>query len=151
MKKFWYGAVYLLVFSGYPLILWTVYELTTETYQFWRYGIETRASILAFDHLSRETKGGTTYYYLIETNGFRQIKDFRNRLPVGRSLSVLVLKDKPDQITLGSANNNLFELFSYRMGGSIIAVLAVVALVFGTVIGPIAIWVLIKAWKYIPN
>jgi hypothetical protein len=55
----WFPLVVLL--AGFPLVIWAGFGLASDTYAFWRYGIEKTARVVELDHTSSVTKGGTTF------------------------------------------------------------------------------------------
>jgi hypothetical protein len=125
MKKLGNGVIWLLVPAGAVLLAWVAFRLASETYAFSRYGVEKTAHVLALDHVSRSTKGGNTFYYFLEMDGRRFVKDFRGRLPEGRSVSVLSLPHDPTQVILGTNKSSTFDIFSGLIGGHVMAVLAI--------------------------
>jgi hypothetical protein len=130
--------------SGFPILAWAGLSLAHDTYAFWRYGVEKNARVVALDHTSR-TKGGTTFYYLIEVDGRRFVKDFRVRLPEGNDISVLALPEDPEQVTIGNRNTNAFEIFAYSIGGDVMAVLVLVMFCLMIWFGPRTFVALLKA------
>ena len=144
LKKLWNGFMWLLILSGFPLLAWSGYYLASETYAFWRHGVEKSALVVALDRISTAPKGGTTFYYKIEVDGRRMLKPFRVRLPEGKNISVLVLPDDPDNVMPGTRNSSLFEIFSASIGGDLLAVLVLCMFAFMLLAGPQALVAVIK-------
>lgn len=151
MKKFWNGFIWLFVLAGFPLLVWAGFGLASETYAFWRYGIEKTAHVVALDHTSRTQKGGSTFYYIVEIEGRRLVKDFRVRLPEGGDVAVLSLPEDPDNVTLGNSKSSPFEIFSYSIGGNVMAALVLAMFCFLIWAGPMAFVAWIKARREIIN
>ncbi|WP_129778343.1 ABC transporter permease [Peristeroidobacter soli] len=149
MKKLWNGFIWLFVLSGFPLLVWAGFGLASETYAFWRYGTEKVARVVALDHTSRAPKGGTTFYYLIEIDGHRFVKDFRVRLPEGGEVAVLSLPEDPNNVVIGTSKSTAFEIFSYSIGGKVWAVLVLAMFCFMIWAGPKALVAWIKARREI--
>ena len=143
MKKFWKLSTLIVIFLGFPLLAWAGYITATETYAFWSHGIEKKASVIGLQHTSSPPRAGTTYYYIMEIDGVRLTKDFRVQLPVGGGISVLVIPERPREIMPGSRNSSLFEIFSYSIGGHVIASLVLATYVFLLVATP---WLVYKVW-----
>jgi len=149
MKKLWNGFIWLLVLSGFPLLVWAGFGVASETYAFWRYGVEKMAHVVALDHITAVQKGGTILYYVIEIDGRRFVKDFRVRLPVGRDVAVLSLPQDPNNVTVGNSKSSAFEIFSYLMGGKGVALLVLAMFCFMILAGPKALVTLIRARRQI--
>lgn len=98
---------------------------------------------MALDNTRTLPKAGTTFYYTIEIDGLRMTKGFRVQLPVGRAISVLVIPERPDEITPGSGSSSLFEIFSNYIGGHVVAILVLAMYAFMLVATP---WLVIKVW-----
>ncbi len=147
MKKIWNWFLYLIILVGFPVLAWAGYSLTIDTYMFWKHGIEKKAEIIALDHTSSSGKGGTTYYYQLSIEEDSLIEGFRYKLPVGKYVSVLTLPSNPEKITLGHENSSLFEIFSYSIGGDIMAVLVIGMFVFMIIYGPSTLVQLLKSRK----
>jgi hypothetical protein len=149
MQKLWNGFIWLLVLAGFPIIVWAGFSLASETYAFWRYGIEKTARVVGLDHTSRMHKGGTAFHYVIEVDGRRFVKSFQMRLQEGKDVAVLSLPQDPDNVTLGNSESSAFEIFSYSIGGDVLAVgvLATFCLVIWA--GPAALVAWIKGRRQI--
>ena len=116
MKYLWNWFLYLFILAGFPILLWAGYTLSVDTYSYWKHGIEKEADVINSDHTSR-SKSSTTNYYELEIDNQRKIVGFSYRLPIGKTITVLTLPNKPDKVTLGNSKSSLFELFSNSMGG----------------------------------
>lgn len=138
--KLWRGFMWLFVLSGFPLLAWVGYFCVSETYGFWRHGVEKNALVVALDHTRRSARSGSaTYYYEIEIDGRRTINEFHVCLPVGKSVSMLVLPTESDAVVPGTRYSNPFEIFSNLMGGDFMAVLIIGMLGFMAWTGPKAL------------
>jgi hypothetical protein len=129
--------------------VWAGFNLASETYAFWRYGIEKTARVVALDHTSRALKGGTTFYYVIEIERHRFVKDFRVRLPEGRDVAVLSLPQDPDNLTIGNSKSSAFEIFSYSIGGKVWATLVLAMFCLVILAGPKTLIAWIRARRQI--
>lgn len=124
MKKIWIGFRFLLLCTAFILVpIGAAGYLAWDTYTYWKHGVEKEARVLALDHVSGTSKGGSNYYYRIEIDGRRSMQPFRMELPVGESIPVLVLPGDPDSLTPGSRRSSPLDLFSYSMGGRSLALL----------------------------
>ncbi|HEX5056559.1 MAG TPA: ABC transporter permease [Gammaproteobacteria bacterium] len=143
--------IWLVVLTGFPLLAWTAYHEASQTYRFWRYGIEKTMNVVALDHKIRAYKAGARYYYDVEIAGRRMIKEFGFSLPVGKNITVLAMPDEPEKITPGTRNSSLFEIFSCSNGGDLRAILVIGAYCFMVFAAPIILSALIKMRREIIN
>ena len=143
-KKFKNVFLYCLILAGFPLLAWVAYSYTTEAYQYWKYGIEKPAKVVALDRTSSSSRGGTSYYYQLEIDGKPVVERFRVRLPVGKTVSVLALPDEPDNVVLGTKESTWFELYSYSLGSSFMGAATLVMFAFMLVWGPNAFVLMIR-------
>lgn len=144
MKKIWNWLLYLFLLAGFPLLIWAGIYLAKDTYIFWKHGIEKNAEIIALDHTSGSGRGGTTYYYEIQIDENRLIEGFSNRLPVGKSVTVLTLPGSPEKISLGKQDSSLFEIFSYSIGSQFMAVLILGTYFFMVIYGPSTLFTILR-------
>jgi hypothetical protein len=148
-KKLWNGFLWLLVLAGFPLVIWAGFSLATETYGFWRYGIEKTARVIELDRSATVPKGGTTHHYLIEIDGRRFVHSFRMRLPVGKDVAVLSMPQDLHNLTLGNSESSAFEIFSYSIGGDVMAVAVIATYCLMIWAGPAALVAWIKLRRQI--
>ena len=128
--------VSLIFLSVFSVSFWLVYDFASDTYAFWKHGVERRMSVIDLDHTSRSGKGVTSFYDIIEIDGRRMTKYFQIQLPVKKFISVLVLPDNPDKVALGNRNSSPFKIFLYSMGGDAMAIF--IYLLSSTCIAPCA-------------
>ena len=104
---------------------WFISHVVSQTYLFWKDGIEKQAMVIALERTSASAKGGFTFYYKLNIEGHYAVTSFRQELPVSTSISVLVLPSWPNgnEIAIGTKSSSLFEIFSNYVGGDTIAVL----------------------------
>jgi hypothetical protein len=145
MKKIWNWFIFLFILAGFPILAWAGYALAVDTYMFWKHGVEKKAEVIALDHTSSSRKGGTTYYYELNIEDNRLVEGFSYKLPVGEYIAVLTLPNSPDKVTLGHKNSSLFEIFSYSIGGDIMALLVISMFIFMVFYGPSALIEVLKA------
>ena len=127
-------------------MIWAGYSLATEAYDFWKHGVAKPAKVIALDHTNR-TRGGTIYYYELEIDGETIVERFRVRLPVGKTVSVLTLPDKPNEVMPGSRESTWFDLYSYSIGGKFIGVLSLAMFGFMIIWGPKALVIFIGSTR----
>lgn len=130
--------------GGFPLLIWAGYSLTTEAYDFWKYGLAKPAKVIALDHTGGSSRGGTIYYYELEIDETRIVEGFRVKLPVGKSVSVLTLPNKPDEIVLGTEESTWFDIYAYGIGGKMTGVLTLATFGFMIICGPWGFMIFLK-------
>jgi hypothetical protein len=110
---------------GIPMLWWLIGHSASQTYLFWKHGIEKQAMVVALDHTSSISKGGTAFHYVLKIDDHAVIKGFLNQLPIGYNIPVLSLSDSPseDDIITGAKSDGLFNIFSAVVGGKMMAVI----------------------------
>jgi len=135
---------------GIPIVWWSLYDAASQTYSFWKDGIEKQATVIALDHTSSLPKGGIVFHYALKIDDHTVVKGLLRQLPVGSSFSVMELSPHPneDEITIGTKGTGLLSLFSDVVGGRgmaiILVFLVVPCLVITTFMVPV---VLRKVWS----
>ena len=107
------------------MMWWLLYQAASQSYFFWKDGVEKQATVVALDHTSSLAKGGIAFHYALRIDNDMVVKGFLRQLPVGSSVSVIVLSTHPneDEITVGTKGDGLLSLFSNVVGGRVIAII----------------------------
>ena len=113
------------MFVGCVVVIYAGVHGAAEAYAFWKYGIESEATVLSLDDIYHG-RGGKTYYYKLAVLDEEYIDGFSYELSIGDTITVLVLPESPGQVALGDEESSLFEIFSLMVGGWIWAILIVV-------------------------
>jgi hypothetical protein len=135
MKKLWEILLWLITLSTLFLFVGAGYYLASETYCFWKYGIEKSALVGALDHTHGSAKGGTTFFYTLQIGDERITQGFRVQLPEGEKIAILAL---PNKVTPGTKNSSLFEIFSKSFGGDFIA-LIIIGMIASMIVGALVL------------
>jgi hypothetical protein len=139
VDRFGRRILFLFILSGFPLLIWATYGITTDTYAFWKHGVEKRALVVEMENMAYVYKGGTMFYYVIEFDGHRSTEIFRMRLPEGKYVPILVLPGNPEKVALGRRDSSMFDIYTYEIGGRVYAVLTLCMFAFMTICGPLTI------------
>lgn len=121
------ATIFILILSLF--VGWMFYSSVADTYQFWQYGVEKNASVVALDHISKGNRGPTTYYYELNIDNYNVIEGFRYELPVGDSITVLTLPDEKDKVSLANSDSGPFQIYSYSAGGDLMAFITLITYV----------------------
>jgi hypothetical protein len=148
MKNVLNGLIYAMILAGFPLLAWSGYSLATDTYALWTRGVEKHASVLSLDG-GFTGRGGSTFDYTIEMDGRKTHQEFRRRLSVGDTISLLVIPGEPGTVALGNRASSPFSIFSSLVGGDLIAVMVLAMFAFMIVATPSTLWLFIKGRKAI--
>jgi hypothetical protein len=140
MKKVLNGIIYAMILAGFPLLAWSGYSLATDTYALWTRGVEKHASVLSLDGGFTGRGGSSTFYYTIEMDGRKTHQEFRRRLRVGDTISLLVIPGEPGTVALGNRASSPFSIFSSSVGDDLTAVLVLAMFAFMIVATPSTLW-----------
>ena len=107
------------------MLWWLIWHAASQTYMFWKHGIEKQATIVSFDSTSTLIKGGIVFHYALNIDNHIVIKGFRNQLPIGMKYSVIVLNEgrSEDDVVLGTKKDGLLNIYSAVVGGKMMAVI----------------------------
>lgn len=136
--------LFLVMLGGLLTMPWVAYSLAADTYQYWRHGTQKQAQVLAFVSSSSTYRGGINWTYRLAIDEREIVAGFRYRLPVGESISVLTLADRPGEVKLGHRGSNLYQIFQLDMGGHFWAIGVLVAFALALFRGPGAFVFLLK-------
>ncbi len=142
--RFVIGVIRLFTLLAVPAMLWIAFYLSADTYGFWKHGIEKWAFVVALTDSNYVYRGGTSYQYKIRVDDHEFLHNFRCRLPVGGTVSVLEMPGAYEEITLGHKGSSLLSIFYYSAGGYVRGTEALVGLL-SFVLAPIGI--LYDLWK----
>ncbi|MBA6262305.1 hypothetical protein [Colwellia sp. Bg11-12] len=105
------------------------YFFIEKSYDFWANGVEKEAHIVSLDYVSLSARGGDSYYYNLEINRKKMIKDFPYKLAKNSNYSVLHL-EVTNEVMIGNSDSNIFDIFAYHLGSKFTAITVILFLLF---------------------
>ena len=130
MKKVGKLVEYVFVLTAFPVAYWVGFVMVSDIVFFWQHGVEKQSIVKSLEQTRPGFRGATSYHYLLEMDGREFSRSFAIELPVGETVAVMVSPKDSGDFILGSKDHNIFELFSFSMGGTVAAVLVIVTYLF---------------------
>lgn len=116
------------------------YFSAADSYMFWKNGDEKTAEIISLS----DTKKRNFITYELAIENVRVDAEFAFKLPVGKRIKVLTLPGNPMKVALGTKESNLYQIFSYSIGGNFMAILTICVFGAGIICTPFVLPELIK-------
>jgi hypothetical protein len=108
-------------------------------------GVEQEVRVAALDRVLTQYRAGATYRYLLQADGKSFTSDFRIRLPVGTTLSVLVLPEGgPESVVPGRRSDGWFAIRRALAGGTMMSILSLALALGALLVGP---WIVVQLWR----
>ena len=119
MKKRLFFILLLLI--GTPFLAYAIYEDLSNTLFFYQNGIPKEAVVINLIDISHQPKGGKVYIYniTVEENSF--VQRFYYKFSAGDSIDVLVSPNDKSMMVLGKAEDSIFTILEYMLGGKLLA------------------------------
>jgi len=151
IRKCYNGFLLIIMLLSFPAFIALVGYSLWEHYELWQHGVEKRVFVIALDHTTHAPKAGSTFYYRLEMDGRVFTKDFKVKLPIQRSITMLASTDDPDHLTPGSRKSSYFELLSASLGGKWITLLLILFMPVIGIILPFCFMELLRIWRKMLN
>lgn len=111
----------LLFLIGTPFVAYAIYEKLSDTVFFYQNGIPKEAVVINLINISHQPKGPNTYIYSIMVEGNSFVQRFYYNFPAGDSIDVLVSPNNKSTMVLGKAEDSIFTILEYMLGGKLLA------------------------------